>query len=55
MTFNLICAATIGLSSAAIVAYGLAVATSAADYVILAATGATALILLGLLAHPDNR
>ena len=55
MTFNHVSAAIIGLSSTAIVAYGLTLATSAADYVILATTGAAALILLGLLAHPDNR
>ena len=55
MTFNHVSAAIIGLSSIVLVVYGLTLATSATEYAILAATGAASLILLGLLAHPDNR
>lgn len=55
MSFDRICAAIIGTSSTAILAYGLTLATSAADYAIIGATGAAALLVLGLLAHPDNR
>jgi hypothetical protein len=55
MTFDRISAAIIGLASAAILAYGLTLATSAIDYAILGASGAAALLVLGLLAHPDNR
>ena len=54
MTFNRICAAIIGLASTALLSYGLTLATSAIDYLIMGAGGAAALILLGLLAHPDN-
>ena len=51
MTFNRIAFAIIALSSAAILAYGLTLATSATDYAILGATGAAAAVLLGLLAR----
>ena len=55
VTFNRIAFAVIALSSTATLAYGLTLATSAIDYWILGATGAAALLVLGLLAHPDNR
>ena len=55
MAFNRIAFAVIALSSAAILTYGLTLATTVADYAILGATGAAALLVLGLLAHPDNR
>lgn len=51
MTFNRITFATIALSSSAILAYGLTLATSPIDCAILGATGAAAAILLGLLAR----
>ena len=54
MTFNRISAAIIGLASAAILAYGLTLATSAIDYLIMGATGAAALLVLGLFLHTDN-
>lgn len=54
MTFNRICAAIITLSSASILAYGLTLATSATDYALLGATGAAALLVLGLYLHADN-
>jgi hypothetical protein len=51
MTFDRIAFATIALSSSAILAYGLTLATSPADYAILGATGTAAAILLGVLAR----
>jgi len=51
MTFDRIAFAIIALASSAILAYGLAVATSPTDYALVAATGAAAAILLGLLAR----
>ena len=54
VTFNRIAFAVIALSSTATLAYGLTLATIATDYATLGLTGAAALILLGLLAHPDN-
>jgi hypothetical protein len=51
MTFNRIAFATVALASSAMVAYGLAQATSPTDYAILGATGTAAAILLGLLAR----
>jgi hypothetical protein len=51
MTFDRISAAITALSASAILAYGLAVATSGLDYAIIGATGAAAAILLGLLAR----
>lgn len=54
MGFDRIAFTTIALTASAILAYGLTLATSATDYAILGATGAAALLVLGLLAHPDN-
>lgn len=51
MTFNRIAFTTIALTASAILAYGLAQATSAIDYVALGATGMSAAVLLGLLAR----
>ena len=51
MSFNRVAFTIIVLSTSAILAYGLAVATSPIDYAILGATGAAAAILLGLLAR----
>lgn len=54
MTFDRIAFALVALTASAILAYGLAHATSAIDYAILGATGAAALLVLGLFLHPDN-
>ena len=54
MIFDRIASIIIALSSTAILAYGLTLATTAADYAILGATGAAALLVLGLLVHTDN-
>ena len=51
MTFNRIAFTTIALSASAILAYCLAVATNSTDYALIGATGATAAILLALLAR----
>ncbi len=51
MTFDRITFTIIALSASATLAYGLTLATSSTDYAILAATGAAAAILLGLLAR----
>ncbi len=51
MSFNRITFATIALSSSAILAYGLTLATSSTDYAIIGATGAAAAILLAVLAR----
>lgn len=51
MTFNRIAFAIIGLSSSAILAYGLTLATTALDYAVFGATGAAAAILLAVLAR----
>jgi hypothetical protein len=51
MTFNRVAFAIIALSASAILAYGLALATSPTDYAILGLSGAAAAILLGLLAR----
>jgi hypothetical protein len=51
MTFNRIAFATSALSASAILAYCLAVATSSTDYALICATGATAAILLAVLAR----
>ena len=51
MSFNRIAFVAITLTSSAILACGLAHATSAIDYAILGATGAAALILLAMLAR----
>ena len=51
MTFNRIAFATVALASSAILAYCLALATSPTDYALIAATGAAAAILLGVLAR----
>ncbi len=51
MMFDRIAFAIIALSSSAILAYGLTLATSSTDYAILGATGAAAAILLGVLAR----
>jgi hypothetical protein len=51
MTFNRVAFTAIALSASAILAYGLALATSPTDYAILGLSGAAAAILLGLLAR----
>ena len=51
MTFNRITFTIIALSASAILAYSLTLATSPTDYALVAATGATAAILLALLAR----
>ena len=51
MGFDRIAFVAITLTSSAILARGLAHATSAIDYAILGATGAAALILLAMLAR----
>lgn len=51
MSFDRITFALIGLSSTAILAYGLALATSPIDYAILGLSGAAAAILLAVLAR----
>jgi hypothetical protein len=51
MTFDRTTFTVIALASSAILAYSLTLATSPIDYAILGATGATAAILLGLLAR----
>lgn len=51
MSFNRIAFATIALTGSAILAYCLALATSPTDYALIGAVGATAAILLGLLAR----
>jgi hypothetical protein len=51
MTFDRITFAIIALSSSAILSYCLALATSPIDYAILGLSGATAAILLAVLAR----
>ncbi len=51
MSFNHITFTIIALSASAILAYCLAVATSSTDYALICATGATAAILLAVLAR----
>ena len=51
MSFNRIAFAIVALSSAALLAYGLAHVTTIADYAILGATGAVSAILLAVLAR----
>ncbi len=51
MTFNRVAFVAIALTGSAILAYGLAAATSGLDYALIGATGAAAAILLGLLAR----
>jgi hypothetical protein len=51
MSFDRITFATVALTASATLAYGLAVATSSTDYALIGMTGATAAILLGLLAR----
>ena len=51
MSFNRVAFATVALSASAILAYGLAAATSSTDYALIGMTGAAAAILLGLLAR----
>jgi hypothetical protein len=51
MAFDRIAFAIIALSSSAILAYGLTLATSPTDYAVLTLSGAAAAILLGVLAR----
>lgn len=54
MTFNRIAFGVSALINSATLAYALSQAASDIEYVVICATGAAALLVLGLLAHPDN-